>query len=87
MNDSENVPPDNFRVGDKVVCHVPGSWVDGRTATIEALSVTSSDGIHGHYLKVPGIGVTVVPHYELALFKEDGGAAGDDAKHGVMPQI
>lgn len=37
-----------FRVGDRVACHVPGSWVDDRAGVIEALDVEASDGVRGH---------------------------------------
>lgn len=52
-------------VGDRVVCKSPGSWVDGREATVEQLEVTSSDGITGCLLRVPKHGLTVVPPSEL----------------------
>lgn len=48
-----------MKVGDKVKCHVQGSWVDGLVGTILALNVTSSDEIHGHQLQMH-CGVTVV---------------------------
>lgn len=54
-----------LRVGDRVLCHDPGSWVDGREAVVVSLNVVSSDGIEGHGLRVPGVGVTVVPEFLL----------------------
>ena len=51
----------DFSIGDRVICHLPGSWVDGKHAVIKAINVTSSDGVFGHYLAVePNGGMTIV---------------------------
>lgn len=50
---------DEFRVGDRVRCHSPGSWVDGKEGTVAALDVLSSDDIRGHQIQMPN-GYTVV---------------------------
>ena len=54
-----------MNIGDTVVCHVPGSWVDGKTATILKLDIISSEEIEGHQLQVGHEGVTVVPEFQL----------------------
>lgn len=48
-----------LRRGDKVCCHLPGSWVDGQEGEIIATDATSSDGIRGYALQMKE-GVTVV---------------------------
>jgi len=55
---------EKFKIGDKVRCKVPGSWVDGKVGEIIHLDVTSSDGIHGYLLQMDG-SQTVVPPEEL----------------------
>lgn len=75
-----------FRVGDRVACRVPGSWVDGRAGTITALDTLGSDGIRGHGLKIDGPrgGYTVVPECELefatAAVPVDCGSAASEGK-------
>jgi hypothetical protein len=54
-----------FKVGDKVRCHVPDSWVDGKTGTIIELNVSRS-GDEGHCLQMEG-GITIVSPEELEL--------------------
>lgn len=51
--------PGPWRVGDRVRCDWPGSWVDGKVGTITALNVVSSDNIRGHQLKMAD-GVTII---------------------------
>lgn len=64
-----------FRVGDRVRCSWPGSWVDGRTATITALGVVSTDGIAGHRVHVDGQdGYTVLPASEMIPIQPPEGA-------------
>jgi len=57
-----------IKIGSVVKCHLPGSWVDGLTFTVEALNVTASDGVFGHRLRGNG-GVTVVEPEFLELVK------------------
>jgi len=60
-----------MKVGDRVRCHVPGSWLDNRVGHILKLNVVSSDEIEGHHLQIldeDGIkpeAVSVVPPFEL----------------------
>jgi len=61
-----------FKIGDRVRMHEEGSWVDGREGTIGALDVTSSDGIHGHRIDVPGHGYTIVEPEFLELLPGGG---------------
>jgi hypothetical protein len=57
---------DRFKVGDKVRMHDDGgSWVNGKEGEIIALNVTSPDSLHGHCIRVEGVGVTVVPWHQL----------------------
>ncbi len=63
--------PSGFAIGERVRMTNPGSWVDGRVGTIEALNVVSSDQIHGHQIKVKGVGITVVPEFQLSPAEED----------------
>lgn len=56
-----------MNIGDTVVMHESGSWVDGKTGVIEALDVVSSDEIKGHLIRVAGVGVTVVPEEQLDI--------------------
>jgi len=58
-----------MEVGDRVICHLPGSWVDGRTMTILRLNVVSCDNIYGHLLQAE-CGVTVVPPHCLTKEKQ-----------------
>ena len=53
-----------FQIGDRVVCRLPGSWVDGKTGVVGALDVEASDGITGHRIDFPS-GYSVVPPEEL----------------------
>lgn len=55
-----------MNAGDRVRCHLPGSWVDGREGTILRMNTVSSDNIYGHLLQMDG-GITVVPERELEL--------------------
>ncbi len=47
--------PLKIKVGDTVVGRCPGSWVDGRKATVLALGASSSDGVRGCLLQVDGL--------------------------------
>ena len=53
-----------FHVGDMVMCHEPGSWVDGKTGTIISLDAKASDGICGLLIQMDS-GVTVLPSCNL----------------------
>lgn len=69
--EGEELQVSEFDIGDRVVCNAPGSWVHGKTATVEALDVASTDGINGHRLKVDGTsGYTVVPPAEMAAIPD-----------------
>lgn len=67
--------PTAFKVGDRVRCSLPGSWLDGREATITELNVTASDGVTGHGLKIEGVGVSVTDPSNLTLITADPNAA------------
>lgn len=57
-----------LKVGDRVTCHEPGSWVDGKAGTIKQLNVWGSDNIKGHVVVVDGTnGYTVLPPLALVL--------------------
>lgn len=63
---------EGIKVGDRVKCKEPGSWVDGREGVVLRLNVTSSDNIEGHLLQMAE-GVTVVPPCCLTVVSENGG--------------
>lgn len=60
----------DFQIGDKVICRVPGSWVDGKLGTVKRLFVRTSDDIYGHQLQMDRC-VTVIPPDALELHSED----------------
>ena len=53
-----------FCIGDSVLCHSLGSWVDGKKGIVINLFIQSSDGINGHLIQMDH-GVTVLPPYCL----------------------
>jgi hypothetical protein len=67
-------------VGDRVRCHVPGSWLDNRVGRILKLNTVSSDEIEGHELQIFSEdesrpeALSVVPEFQLELVKADGTA-------------
>lgn len=65
-------PEMSIEVGSRVLCRCPDSWVDGREAVVEQMDSTSSDGIRGCLLRVPGHGLTVVELTYLEPIKEHG---------------
>ncbi len=50
-----------FRKGDRVVCWVPGSWIDGLPGTIKEVSVISTDNVFGHLVTSGGRETVVHP--------------------------
>ena len=66
-------------IGDVVVLLSEGSWVHGMLGTVHSLCTTSSDGIKGVGVTVPGHGWTVVDPSELvAIRNSDQWAKRDD---------
>lgn len=53
---------DDYRVGDSVVCCVPGSWVDGKAGTVKRLNVQAD--VFGHLIQFAE-GVSIVGYREL----------------------
>ena len=55
-----------IEVGSSVLCHLPGSWVDGKIGTVLKLNVVSSYEIRGHLLQMDN-GTTIVESEHLEL--------------------
>ena len=56
-----------MNVGDKIVCHCPGSWTDGKVGTIVRL------GIEYHLLQLD-IGQTNLPECAIEVICKDSAA-------------
>jgi hypothetical protein len=58
---------EEIKVGDRVTCRLPGSWVDGKAGVVTRLAVVTSDGVRGHMVQMPGCVTVVEPeHLERA---------------------
>lgn len=67
-----------IKVGDRVKCHNPGSWVDGQTMSVVRLHVHSSDGITGLLLQAKECQTIVEPGTVTVQFMEPCCDCGED---------
>lgn len=51
-----------FKVGERVLIHMPGSWCNHKSGEVIRLNVESTDGTHGHTVRIDGTNrTTVIP--------------------------
>jgi hypothetical protein len=56
-----------MKVGDRIICRIPDSWLDGREAIVTEVNDISDDPNREHCIRVDGVGVSTIPHFQCEI--------------------